>query len=368
MKRIVCGMTAVLCLLVQALPAEASPASCPIGMPMVNVEEGESLWKYKQDQWQTLVALNPQLGDSWRQFRAPNGGPGVKLVIGEPICGVTRDDTGAIVPFEYIAPASPQHMVSLIEEHPIVASASGLLAALVLAFLALCAWVAVQRRKDAVTSGYPVVAGGVHGFEAASARFNVQAASSYPGRTFQILDIIEGTATGDMMVSYGDGQQPQPRRMNGERIYRARVRFTDAHGGEEDLYMLEACGNDLRRHGGLLRYVPSQHFVFTPDTVRRQEPAPAPAAAEATPAPEPLPVPVAANEGDPTLPEVPVTSSDQLFAGCYDSSGRLQSMTFDRHVVDVILERDGRTTINFLGVPAAVESAPAEASAEERRA
>ncbi len=364
MKKYIIGAALALFVSGSALPVLAQTTGCPAGVSSVSVREGETLWKYKGDAWPVLYQLNPNLDQPWRKFTTKAGGPGVRLVIGETVCGVTRDYTGAIVPQGSVAgQTSPSNVGYFFQEHPIASGIGGLLATLALAFLALCVLVAIARRKDPITSGYPVVPGGVPNVEAATEQFSTRVAARHPNRPFRILSLVEGTGTGDLMVSYsnGKGQRHEPRRMNGERIYQALVRFDD-DGSEEQLLMLQRCGNDLWGHAGLLRYVPSQNFVFTPAQV---EVAPA-ATTEAAPLPaiaEQIVPPPAANEE--AVAEAPVAERVEPTFACMAAYGDKPPMVrFDNTKVNVTIE-GAMTTIRFIdGSTPKEDSAPAEAPAE----
>ena len=95
-----------------------------------------------------------------------------------------------------------------------------------------------------------------------------------------------------MRILYADGSE-RISRFNGDRAYRANVTYPN--GTEDTLYMLRACGNDLR-FSGISRYIPGAGFRFEPD------PVPQPAAAP-TPQPETVrraePQPAAVNPGNP---------------------------------------------------------------------
>ena len=92
-------------------------------------------------------------------------------------------------------------------------------------------------------------------------------------RTFNVSEY------GRMMVSYHGGAE-RPRNLNGETVYRARARFGD--GREEDIFMLQGCGNDVRYGGAAYRLL--DNFRFTEDEAV-VEPSPEPVMEEA-PAPQ----------------------------------------------------------------------------------
>ena len=107
------------------------------------------------------------------------------------------------------------------------------------------------------------------------------------------MEQVAGRIWGVLNIRYADGREV-PRRLSGERAFRARVRFP-SHT-EETLYMLQACGNDLR-YGGISRYLPGPEFRFEADMPATPAPAPVPqpatTASATTPAPAPIAVPEA---------------------------------------------------------------------------
>ncbi len=110
-----------------------------------------------------------------------------------------------------------------------------------------------------------------------------QTGVALPSQQFTVLRQTAGRIWGVMNVSYADGRSV-PRQLHGDRAYEALVRFPG--GTEEALYMLQACGNDLR-YGGISRYLPGPDFRFEADPAPVVQPAP-------VAAPEPEPAPVAA--------------------------------------------------------------------------
>lgn len=154
--------------------------------------------------------------------------------------------------------------------------------------IAIMAWVLVRwmLNSDAATAGPSVVPGGVTE-QTAQARFqdtaarlhHIQTGVAVPAQQFSILEQKAGRIWGVLNVRYANGREV-PRRLNGERAFRARVRFPN--GTEETLYMLAACGNDLR-YGGISRYLPGPDFRFEEDV----------ATPTAQPAPVATPVPAA---------------------------------------------------------------------------
>jgi hypothetical protein len=125
---------------------------------------------------------------------------------------------------------------------------------------------------DPVTSGPAMYIGGVNDTNVAHA-FQVQAWRQYRRDTkryqaqmqmFTVLEVISGRGWGVMDVLYGDGRAVA-RRLNGQRVYKARVLFPD--GVTEELYMLKDCGNDLR-YEGIHRYMAGEEFRFEADTLQ----------------------------------------------------------------------------------------------------
>lgn len=118
--------------------------------------------------------------------------------------------------------------------------------------------------SNPTTSGPPMVPGGVNDTNVAdhflrSAQRDPLWAGS-PLSSFRIISMERGRGYGIMNVHYGDGQDVQEKRLNGEIVYRALVEFPNGERGQ--LYMLQACGNDIRYTGR--RYQPGDDFRFEP--------------------------------------------------------------------------------------------------------
>ena len=138
-----------------------------------------------------------------------------------------------------------------------------------------------ELRQDPVQSRPPQVNGGISSVDAARERFADRGFRQH----FTIMDMVGGYISGTMMVRYGGGTE-RPRTLDRQRAYRATVRHEN--GSIEDLYMLQACGNDLR-YGGISRYLPGPNFCFEPDPVVEPTPEPEAAlgtAAEVAPTPD----------------------------------------------------------------------------------
>ena len=127
---------------------------------------------------------------------------------------------------------------------------------LIIPFL-LWLWLRRETRKDAAEAGPAQVRGGIDNVAEAEQRFADRGARQH----FTILHTVGGEISGTMMVSYANGTR-RPRTLDRQRAYRATVRHEN--GQVEDLYMLQACGNDLR-YGGISRYLPGPDFRFVED-------------------------------------------------------------------------------------------------------
>lgn len=330
MKRFGMGLLAVFAV-VSASPALAQTATCA-SESTYYVRPGDSLYKLRKDDWPTAMALNPQLAEPGRAFTTKYGQEGIRLNVGEPLCGIVGSGTGGLALASDVT--VQQEKTYPLTWQRVVEWASWLFGALAALALLLYLWGRHELGKDPVTSRAPMRRDGVSNEQEARERFNGIARNVVHNRDFLIENIVAGHASGPMMVRYGDGTE-RPRMLHNERVYQATIRYSD-DGTTDQVYMLQACGNDLRS-GGIIRYITSDLFRFTPEQVYRSEPT-------ATPAPA-APAIVAANQtgGDETAPT-------PVFA-----MGSEGEITFDRTKVVVNLEEGGRTTIR--PVPVAVQSA-----------
>ncbi len=265
------------------------------------VQDGDNLWELSNIKlsdptlWKQVVKENPILSQPGRTFTNAAGKIIVLLHPGEVLHGL--DKLGILptaVPIDQLKSSAPPQ-VTVVTQTPLWAYFPlGILLLLILA--AVVGYLVLRRilRKDPVNSGQPVIPGGVnnesagHAFQMAAHR-EYQASTGYnaPIQDFTVLEQVAGRIFGNMNVRY-QGGRTSPRTLNGERAYRARVRFPN--GTEETLYMLQACGNDLR-FGGVSRYMPGPAFRFEPDapaqtatsTDNNSAPAPAPAQPAAVP-------------------------------------------------------------------------------------
>lgn len=205
--------------------------------------------------WQNIVDANPFLRDPGR-WTNRNGKTVVIIRPHERLQGL--EQYGVVATPEEPQQADPVYVVG---HRPTFADkVAELWWILPLAILALLIFLWRMLNADPVRARRPQVPDGVND-ETVGERFGAM------GRLnrFQILEgsLRRGRIWGIMNVRYGDGSEV-PRRLNGQAAYSARVRHSD--GREEELYMLQACGNDLR-FGGISRYIPGAGFRFEPDEV-----------------------------------------------------------------------------------------------------
>lgn len=292
MKRMIVFLSVLVLLLV------VTPAKVQAQYTVVIGDTGWELARQYYDDattWQRIVDMNPALQKSGRVFE--KGGkiililkPGEQL-LGLEKLGVTAPKAVSISELGLEQPAPK------IVEVPTPKIPSwvwwvlfGILALIVLAgFVSVFSLINPDREEferervlnqDPVSSGPPMVPGGVN--EAtAPAHLQEMAARIYmeeTGRTatstqmFTILRSTLGRGWGIMGVLYADSRV-ESRRLNGERVYQAEVRFPD--GNIETLYMLQGCGNDLQ-YGGIHRYRPQDDFRFEADVITEPAPAPIP--------------------------------------------------------------------------------------------
>lgn len=264
--------------------------------PAYVVQKGDTLWQLADVKlsnpwaWKAIVGQNPMLAQKGRVFEK-DGKTIVLIKPGEKLYGLEKY---GILPMPVATqPTSGTLTHAFLRDQPSEDDWSWLLWLIAIAAgVALAAYLINRMlNKPAATAGPAMVQGGVNDatvadqFRATAARqHEACTGTSAPMQQFTfVTPPVAGRISGIMNVRYADGREV-PRRMNGERAYRARVRFPD--GREEELYMLAACGNDLR-YGGVNRYLPGWDFTFTTD---RELPAPAapevPAAAPTPVAPE----------------------------------------------------------------------------------
>jgi hypothetical protein len=259
------------------------------------VQEGDNLWNLAGQKlndptvWRRIVEMNPFLQEAGRTFTKPDG---TLVVIIRPTEVLQGLDALGI-----IATPEPDPVPEPVPEPEPVTEESGfpwwlLALLLLLAFLAIA--YALMRRNP-VTVGPAMVPNGVND-NSALGRFATMASGRFAGQSFRIQRIERGRLDGPWTVRYQDGSE-RTMVLRNEPGYRALLEFPG--GRQEELYMLQGCGNDLRF--SVLRYVPGLGFSFTPEqdipvsTQTAPAPAPAAAPAPAVPRQEPAPQPVGAN-------------------------------------------------------------------------
>lgn len=301
MSRLNACLIALALLLAVSVPlaAQANPDGTA-SAPYV-VKQGENLWMLAGAKmgdpflWEKIYQMNPFLREPGRRY-VRNGMVYVLVRPGEKLYGLEK--LGIVPSFADLNSLNLIVAGQVVEREIVPDWFWWVLA--ILAALAIIAWLIYRMlKRDAATARPAMVRGGVTR-ETAEAPFQRQAARLYENRTGQLAEhqsfqIVPGSLTpgriwGVLNVRYADKREV-PRRLNGDRAYRASVRFPS--GTTEELYMLQACGNDLR-YGGISRYLPGPEFRFEEDTQqapsteqttqRAAEPETAPAAEQA-PAP-----------------------------------------------------------------------------------
>jgi LysM domain len=263
------------------------------------VQKGDNLWKLagkhldSESLWEQIYRDNPFLQETGRRFQK-EGIVYVMIRPGEKLVGLEKIGIMAeMTPIDKLQLTQPAPVVYKVPTTP-----TWVWWPLGLALLLLIVAYLVYRMltRDPATARPPIVRGGVDP-ETADSRFQQMAARQHerstgvtlPTQQFVVLRQTIGRIWGVMSVRYADGRSV-PRQLRGERAYQALVRFPN--GKEETLYMLQACGNDLR-YGGISRYLPGPDFRFEADPAPVvAEPLPVVASVEPAPAPEPTPAPV----------------------------------------------------------------------------
>lgn len=236
------------------------------------IQDGDNLWNLAGTKlhdsriWEQIVKDNPFLKQDGRRF-VRDGKTIVILHKGEQLVGLEK-----LGIFPIVAPLATSPIVHM-DEAILTWPWWLLVAALVLLLMGYL--ISRMLSKDAATARPAMVPGGVtdesartHFQEAAALRHQETTGQSFPRQQFTIEEQTSGRIWGVLNVRYADGREV-PRRLSGEQAYRARVRFPDQR--IETLYMLQACGNDLR-YGGVSRYLPGPKFRFEADTPSATEP------------------------------------------------------------------------------------------------
>lgn len=280
------------------------------------VREGDNLWNLaalklsNPLRWVEIEAENPILLDRTRYSFDRRGREIVRILPGETLCGLEGWDW---INNDFQDPSSNEMEVS--EKLPPLQvnpdSADGrddatpwwlkllaLLLATIMFLGVVSQWWKENRQKrkleaeqafravntDPTTAGSPMVPGGVTEVNAEQALRDV-AARRFGGthQDFTVLERTVGRVYGTMVVSYRDGTERQWL-MSGQQAYQARIRRPNGH--VEVIYMLQACGNDLR-FGEVAGYQPGGDFRFEPEIA---QPAPAPVVEPAVASPAPAAV------------------------------------------------------------------------------
>jgi hypothetical protein len=256
------------------------------------VQKGDTLWdlaRVKRDNpwaWKQVLDENPVLKKPGRVFEK-DGKTIVLIKPGEKLFGLEKY---GFLPMPIPSqPSGGTLTYTLLRDLPVEEPEMSWwvpFLGVLLVLLALYALFLLSTRKDAATNGPAMVKGGVNDVTArdrfqamASEQFGRRTGQSFPVQSFQILKQQRGRASGMVNVRYADGSEAA-RMLNDQVAYKAQVRFPDESEGT--LYMLAACGNDLR-YGGIARYIPGPKFHFIPDAVT--ETAAEPAAQTVAPAP-----------------------------------------------------------------------------------
>ena len=208
------------------------------------------------EKWRWLVEQNPILQESGRSYTKPDGTFVVLIRPGERLFGLEEVGVNIASPM----PVSNNTATStVVSEEPATGLADfvkdnwwWLLALIAGGVFAL--WLFWQLRRDPVESGRPQVSGGVTDETVHS----VLDSRAWTRGGFTIVpgSVVRGHGYGTMMVSYLGGKA-RPRTLNGETLYRATVQHSRGRH-EEQMYMLQGCGNDLHYNG----YIPGPKFRF----------------------------------------------------------------------------------------------------------
>lgn len=275
------------------------------------VQPGDNLWWLSgvklgdPTQWRQVVESNPFLNEAGRQFER-DGKFIVLIRPGEQLEGL--EELGILPSPLPITELNPTTTTTL----PVAASGDRssslwwllLLVPVLLGFL-YSAW--RRSLRNPATSGPAMVRGGVTDDDASSTIRNQAIRMHHAvtgvtvlGQSFRIISLTHGHLFGAMRVRYADGRE-RTKLMTGDTGYRALVEFPG--GRREELYMLQACGNDLR-FSGVSRYVPGMGFRFVPAEEVLAEP----------PTPRSVPQPTTEPVVTPPAEVVPVASEPVVVA------------------------------------------------------
>ena len=242
------------------------------------VQKGDTLWYLEglqrgdSTQWRRLVELNPFLKKPGRIYY--KDGMTVALIKpGEKLRGL--EEMGILplaLPLSELKEAGTADNWSYF----------WFLVALVL-FMAVVALIFYRtllrgKRRNPVTSGEPVVPGGISPSENERVRNHFDAianrrfASSVPNapRPVRIGPIESGFLSGNGVVRYRDGSEQQ-HQLNRQPAFRARFRLPN--GTEETLFFLQGCANDVT-------FAETRYLGFQWETEQTVMPAPTPVPAQ----------------------------------------------------------------------------------------
>ena len=234
-------------------------------LEVYEVQKGDTLWalsgQYLDDplRWGELLDLNPYLKEPGRMY--DRGDKGVVVIIrpGEELRGLM--ELGISVEPISLSELKAEAGIS----EPFFYDGRFWFLAFLVALL-LLAWAypfrnILWRFKNPITSGQPIVEGGIQPGSPRNVeeRFQRIAERRYgeinpssnlsAERPVRVGKIESGYLSGDGVVQYRDRREP--RRLRREPAYRARFRFPN--GNEEELYFLQGCANDVTFSGA--RYV-----------------------------------------------------------------------------------------------------------------
>jgi len=238
------------------------PAELVAPFETYEVQTGDTLWELagvELDnflQWREFIRVNPFLDSPGRLFERDGKvialiKPGERLVIPDRLYIEKR-----LIPLSELKLAAPARAGGESSMLGILADMPWYGYALVLASALAFGYAYFRRRtSNPITSGLPVIPGGVRPEEGNRLRREFQRmasqvyadqnpdAANVPVEGFDILGVFTGQFHGPWMISYRD-QSPRLKLMDGEAGYRARVRFPN--NIVETLYSLQACFNPAR--------------------------------------------------------------------------------------------------------------------------
>jgi hypothetical protein len=323
--------------------------------------------------WKLVVNLNPQLQEPGRVFEK-DGKVILVLKPGEQLFGLDKLNIAPpkAVPLASLIPApkgEPVKTASRTYTDIIGWVASAVLAAVIILILLYDYFyrrkerqISEELRRDPITSGPPMVAGGVPATDTTRLARTMEAAAvndyvrlnpnvdRSTVRVERIGPIEEGTISGEGMVGYAD--RARPRNIDPPQPgFRARFRFPD---GREDILMsLQGCMNPCYFGEGLSGFTFTSRQAVVPTPV---PPTPAP-----TPAPHPAMVARSIRTAAQADGNTTVSIGDKVFTferGCH--------FEFDEKTGAIKLS-GAQVDVTFsLKQPKAVEEGPSKATGTEK--